>query len=433
MNHRRWATLALTALLIPVATACQASSTGSNQDPPPKPGNVAVLVVDDFATTDRPAPTANSLTGTCTVATNEVGTNGAGDGDLGGNTHGAVVYRVLQQQLDKLLGQVTPSTGPATDGTATEWKVPVGSNFFTVRLVAVNVPGYTTTSGVAAVNGVMSNLKGTYSRFVLNLSFVTIPCNSRELLSTTDQQDLFEWYKDLVSNGDTTLQKAVEDAVGKGPFDTEKFKKLDGPVITDKRLAELRKCLVAKTYKEMQEDLPKGDGKVFNAMKAGDTAWKDLTTGQLGKVEWASVVRVGAAGNGIICKPSPKKNADGTPARIRFPFPFAPALWAEFVVSVSAEKDNVAADYGNAGEVRFADDPPTDLAKNSRGSSYSAARVSGGQAKYLLLTGYLDCGGKPTLGYLDSLSGISFTPSSPWANTAKANWTCKDFVSVTGI
>src|SRR5215475_1748755 len=212
MKPRRWITIAIPAVILVALAGCS-SSSGSHPNTPPSPANVAILVVDDFLPKGRPVPASLPTTGNCTFATNEVSTNGAGDGDLGGNSHGAIVYRVLQQRLDRILGAAarTPTpTGPdpiAQDGTLTEWNVPVGSGSYTLSLIAVHLPGYVTDDAETAVGKALAAVKTKVTRFVLNLSFVTLPCDPTPLLSSTNQNDLLTWYTNVLNGpGDASAK-----------------------------------------------------------------------------------------------------------------------------------------------------------------------------------------------------------------------------------
>ena len=70
------------------------------------PGNVAVLVVDDFGSGRDPQTKTGTKDDTCTVGTTDVGSNGAGD-DLPPSmyAHGELVYRVLKDELTADLGK----------------------------------------------------------------------------------------------------------------------------------------------------------------------------------------------------------------------------------------------------------------------------------------------------------------------------------------
>src|SRR5437588_7960717 len=72
----------------------------------PTPGNVAVLVVDDFGLGKDPEAKPGSKNDNCTVGANDVGSNGAGD-DLPPSmyAHGELVYRVLRDELTADLGK----------------------------------------------------------------------------------------------------------------------------------------------------------------------------------------------------------------------------------------------------------------------------------------------------------------------------------------
>src|SRR5262249_45615615 len=64
------------------------------------------------------------------------------------------------------------------------------------------------------------------------------------------------------------------------------------------------------------------------------------------------------------------------------------------------------------------DGHPSDLGLLSRGSSYSAPRLSAVEAIYLSKTGILDCNGNhPTLGYVN---GMVTSPPLPWKDVPKS-------------
>src|SRR2546423_1735889 len=97
-----------------LAAAAPAAAAG------PAPGNVAVLVVDDFGLGADPQAKPGTKDTNCTFSTNDVGSNGAGD-DLPPSIppHGELVYQVLKDGLPAALGvapvasTTTPRPAPA--------------------------------------------------------------------------------------------------------------------------------------------------------------------------------------------------------------------------------------------------------------------------------------------------------------------------------
>jgi hypothetical protein len=409
------------------------------------PGDVAVLVVDDFKL-DTPAPPVPGMTGNCGVGANVVGSSGAGDDLVLDNiSHGELVYRTLRDSLAALVtaasgAQTGNTTAPATPLASgaprvvemtTDWTYPGGSGPHRIRLAAVNATGYTSQN---IINGIQAAItqqtRAGFHRFVLNLSFVIVPCDPMSLLTGSSPQDVLNDYLRLVGT-DAVLRQGLADALGIQSDQVNlatlqgNSSKLETAVLNDNRLGPLRGCLVGAVYKEI------GKAQVFSESKIAqqlmnDPAWQALQS-SVGQGH-GYLTAVGAAGNGVQCG----KN------RTSFPFPFAPALW-DGVVSVSSENPagGIMA-YSNSGEVKLDGTGPNDLMAGSRGTSFAAPRLSAEEAIYLLLTGKVQCGTeRPPLAYVDQAArnGAPTSGVLPWKDEGRPAWPgyCPDFRTVTGV
>ena len=119
MSRYKLMIVPLAALLGFTVSACTKTGTGAHPSPTtttvtpadPNPGNVAVLVVDDFKLV-KPEAAAPGMTGNCGVGANVVSSSGAGDDLVLDNiSHGELVYRTLRDSLDAL---VTADSGAKT-------------------------------------------------------------------------------------------------------------------------------------------------------------------------------------------------------------------------------------------------------------------------------------------------------------------------------
>jgi hypothetical protein len=461
MKHRRWITVLVAAVLAVTATACNKSAPTGPTTPPPSapsypdaptaPDNVAVLVIDDFTSTSqsngKPALTV-SPSGTCTLGTNEVGTHGAGEGDLNNNTHGAAVYGVLQERLDEIIGrnQRTPAATSTIDPPAgptsyTDWKVKGATGDAILRLIAVNTTGWTTQSAIDMTRATIKQLHDKFKRIVMNLSFVTIPCDPTEQFKgTNNESGLLAWYNTVIGKDRTVYDALVGHDVNgctqqKCQLTVESLRTIYPFVISDPKLIPLRDCLVSKVYEQINQELnvSKKSGPMVQALSIGDSGWNTVATEALVSTTDAIVVPVGAAGNGVDCEAVPDPNKPGQPLHMSPRFPFAPALW-DFVVSASATNAKVMpkkADYANSGEVVLNDGPPA-IAQRSYGTSYSAPRLSAVEAMYLVDPGKAKCNGyRPTLGYVDETVDVlpDLPDPGPWKNMPWPTWhdLCQSF------
>jgi hypothetical protein len=422
----------------PSATGTSTSPRGGTPPDPSavNPDNVAVLVVDDFGLGQQSDPTPWSKTDNCALATNEVGSGGAGDDPPPPPySHGEIVYRTLRQQLATPANHLTAGAVETTHAgshvveVASDWAYHRGGRSFTVRLQAVHTAGYKTADIINGLTDAVAKLSRAqvggvrYTRFVVNLSFVVIPCDVGAWLNHGDA-DLLASYQSLIV--DDSLRKAL---AAKGYLDlaTNTYQRaviapnglpVSQAVLTNPDLQGLRWATVSTFYNAIGDNL-RGD---LARQVSSDPSWQRFRAkpaGDSGAAE-VTVVPVGAAGNGVWYRPSPT----GPPVRKVLHFPFAPALW-ESVVSVSAANDGTLADYSNWGEVSQAGNGP-DIAPSVRGTSFAAPRVSGQESMYLLRGGPVACDhSTPPLKYVPDPG------TGGWANLNWPSWDgkCHNFMS----
>jgi len=416
----------------------------------PTPGSVAVLVVDDFGLGKDPQTKPGTKNDNCTVGTNDVGSNGAGD-DLPPSTyaHGELVYRVLRDELTADLGKspvastTTPRPAPAPPTeTTTEWSYPIKGTDYTVRLVAAHTDKYRTDDILNGIRDRITALRREgFERFVLNLSFVVIPCDVVGWLNDPDLDGLLKTYDAMIQNDSTSTLKAglqsYFDPAGDLDLGLVRSGNFTATVLQDTGLAPLRPYLVGAFYKTINVKSFSVRERPLSAIHA-DAAWTSFSDqliqpGTSGAA--LKIIPVGAAGNGVKYvdpRVDPAKAYD--PANLirkGLPFPFAPALW-DFVVSASADADPDVTAHLNSGEVKL-DGTGPGLIPGSFGTSFAAPRLSALEAKYLAETGSVVCGGTPPLGYVDLSAGpvLNLSINSPWKNRGKAAWPsiCSTFPS----
>jgi hypothetical protein len=437
-----------------LATACK---------PYPFPGpttqgeNVAVLVVDDFGLGPRTGdPAQLTADNDCPVATNDVGSGGAGDGPPPPPYHhGELVYSVLKEELSnpvhnlastgrtQFLPAVASSPSPAATGgptpaphsveTGTSWTRPGTSGI--VRLQAVNIDHYTTYDTIKEVLSAISNLENgndpdhaSFTRFVLNLSFVDIPCDVRRWLAHGDA-DLLSAYQALVTDPTLLASLAWQGYYDpkSGMFNQTKIAPNGGSVsaavFTNPNLSGLLSATAFAFYSVVASGQQKARDQV--SQDPAQNLLEDLPPGPEGTRP--IIIPVGAAGNGAWYRP-PLMYSHPLVRKV-VDFPFAPALWP-MVVSVSANKDGVAgtlAAYSNWGEVREDGTGPA-IAPGSHGTSFAAPRVSAEEAMYLFNGGLSPCGhSSPALKYADPDKG-------PWNNLDPSAWdgVCSGFTGIEG-
>ncbi|MDI1464103.1 hypothetical protein QEZ54_24250 [Catellatospora sp. KI3] len=452
MHKRRSRTAALAALLALGLTACTPSGTPADRTSPgPKPAerspaDVAVLVVDDFQLTGPATSPPGGPAENCAVGANVVGSGGAGDDlPLTAVTHGELVYRTLRDSLDASVSTAPvtttepapalPKGSPRTVETSAEWKLPEGGRDYRIRLVAVDAPGHTTADVVGGLQDMLGKLaEDGFHRFVLNLSFVVLPCDPLALLTGTDQRALLESYLELAA-ADPELLAGLSDALGI-PADgldlaalSRRTSDVDKAVLTEPRLGPLRGCLVDGVYRAVERGQKLGESPIGRRL-VEDAAWARFQNSVGQSKDAQAVVAVGAAGNGIRC---------GKERRASFRFPFAPALW-DGVVSVSAANPaGGIMPYSNSGEVRLDGEGPSALLPGSHGTSFAAPRLSAYEAVYLLRTGRIRCAptaDRPPLAYVTHADVLSAATTGvlPWKDEDRPAWPayCADFRTVSG-
>jgi hypothetical protein len=399
---------------------------------PTNPGNVAVLVVDDFGLGKSKAAAVGGASDNCAIGTNEVGSGGAGD-DLPPSqySHGELVYQVLKDELTGLLSasSAATATSPAVVPSpttlavqpvagrkvevSTDWTYAVGGQTTTVRLVAVHADAYRTADIIAGISSVVRSLHTggdggpRFDRFVLNLSFAVVPCDVQAWLDGAAPQALLDSYEYMV-NQDPAIGTALEDYLGGGVLSLQNVASpsVTAAVLTDDRLAKLRPFLVGAYY-DLIAQLGLNDRNKPLAPLVNDDAWEQFRTDNAD----LGIITVAAAGNGV------KAIVDGQLVRRQLLFPFAPGLW-DSVVSASVDAPEAIASRFNSGEVKLLAKGPA-LVQGSFGSSFAAPRLSAREALYLLRTGQTQCRtNKPPLNYVDA--AVSATPV--WANLGASDW-----------
>jgi hypothetical protein len=415
----------------------------------PTPGNVAVLVVDDFGLGRNPQAKPGTRNDNCAVGTNDVGSNGAGD-DLpaSGYGHGELVYRVLRDELTADLGSApvaattvpNPGGGPPIEAT-TDWSYPIKGKPYAVRLVAVHTDAYRTDDILDGIRDRIAALREQrFNRIVLNLSFVVMPCDVVAWLANPDLDSLVATYDVMIQQDSTGALKAgLAGYVTGGALDPGKVRAggFTETVLRDDTLAPLRPYLAGAFYKEVDVVQFSGEKRPLSTVYQ-DPAWQSFRT-QLVQPGAAGaplkVIPVGAAGNGV--KYVDPRIEDPVQAhdpanliRVGLPFPFAPALW-DFVVSAGADADPQVTARLNSGEVKLDGTGPA-LVPGSFGTSFAAPRLSALEARYLAQTGNVVCGGLPPLGYVTTVgSPGNIAVNSPWKNRGEADWPgiCGSFLS----
>ncbi|OLE23791.1 MAG: hypothetical protein AUG44_21185 [Actinobacteria bacterium 13_1_20CM_3_71_11] len=407
----------------------------------PTPGNVAVLVVDDFGLGKDPKTEPGTKDDNCAVGANDVGSNGAGD-DLPPSlyAHGELVYRVLRDGLTADLGTppVAATTTPRPDPgppieTTTDWTYPIDGAKYAVRLVAAHTDKYRTDDILDGLRDRIAALQRQgFERFVLNLSFVVVPCDVVGWLTDPALDDLLKTYDAMIQNDSTaTLKAALQgylDPAGHLDPGLVRGGGFTTTVLRDTDLAPLRPYLGGAFYKTISVKYFVPRERPLSTVY-GDAGWKSfrdklIQPGTAGAP--LKIIPVGAAGNGVKYvdpRVDPAKAHD--PANLirkGLPFPFAPALW-DFVVSASADADPQVTARLNSGEIKLDASGPG-LVPGSFGTSFAAPRLSALEAKFLAETGSVVCGGTPPLGYVD-LSGspvLNLSVASPWKNQGRPTW-----------
>src|SRR5215475_2702578 len=437
------------AVVLVVFMTIALAGCGSRPTPAPAaaPGTVAIIVLDNFQ--PHPAPVFNvfsskadahqslssesNCAGTETESANVVGATGGGSGLPDGVSHGEAVYKELQHSLSdpSLHKDSTPDPGAiaaysdaglsATFGATTyldSWTYTTAGESYRLLLGAVDTNLDTTDDIVTDLTALMQALSHHgYNRFVLNLSFVVIPCDVAGWLTDAgmDPDQLQAEYEAMIKSdpgfgdlpnllahlaGDETMPEIVQDPVladVTAAFEVQLTYQVFSDLSLSAVLSDKKHNFLSRLYDDQKKfvNLSSGNGRI--------------------------VTMVGAAGNGAVWRGS-----DGSTHRVQLEFPFAPALWP-MVVSVSADdavnpnatpsstgptpsvtpipivtpdptlsclRNRTArglAAYSNCGEV-MADGYNT-VYPGGIGTSFAAPRISALEGIYLLATGRGNCDG----------------------------------------
>jgi len=441
------------ALLLAIGVAVTGCGKTDKTPPnaPPTQGDVAVLVVDDFGLgktdygDETKFPDEN-----CIVGSTDVGSNGADDGLPSKYPHGELVYKVLRDQLSALTPTLTSTATtprPAAQAglppleTKAEWKYRFqGTNKdYRIRLVAAHASGYRTQDVLDEIGVRLNALKSerqAFHRFVINLSFVVIPCNVIKWLDDSEVDGLLVTYNEMLAK-DERLRKGLADYTDDGKLTRDAARRpgFTVRVLQKDDLASMRIYLVSAFYRKVSLTVfGAGENKDLKLMAQiyADSHWlrfrdkwikPGATTGTASPTSDTTdkVIPVGAAGNGIKLGDPPNQT------RKALRFPFAPGLW-EFVVSASAFSEWKEYDVLNSGEVKLDGHGPS-VEPLSFGTSFAAPKLSALEAIYLLKTGRVVCDGhSPPLGYVDlKNTPVDVTTNSPWQNKTSWEGICNDF------
>ncbi len=374
--------------------------------PPPASeiDNVAILVIDNFqalpATPPNVAPSANCPYSPEDV--NVVGDQGAGDDLPDGESHGKAVFTLLEQQLNAVAG-LTATAPRAKSEYGLDGHPGIGElkawTHEGKEVLLVGVDHDRTTTGdiadrVLSLADAMQASKVKFTRFVLNLSFVIAPCNVAAWLKDIGMLNIDEIianYRALIDAhpGLRRFQAALDELV-RDPRRDERILLADpGDELETLR----RRAAVSLFY----EQILKQNETQVRLRTFGDPLKRTFDDSLNTKER--RVIPVGAAGNGVLVKDdlSPRIR------RVRFAFPFAPAIWNPVVSASASDKaQSPRAAYSNSGEVLMDGNWVTGPAR-LQGTSFAAPRLALRQAVYLFTGGAVPCDGKiPPLGYTDS-------------------------------
>ena len=424
MRALRWVLTSAVVTAVVGAVGCD----GSSAVPVVYVDNAAVIVIDNFQGVPA-APAKFASTANCPYApedVNVVGDQGAGDDLPEGVSHGSVVYSLLERQLDTTPGLRRAPTRPRADygiGAtgivgATAWDYH-GTD---VILVAMDHDHSTTGEIAGRLRSLTEAMQAStvgFKRFVLNMSFVIAPCNVPQWLDSIGRfsvEETLEAYQALIDGqpGLSRFQAALDSLVGDTAGRRDRILRgnpADGLAVIRRRVA------ISEFYGEMAKQNPNP----VRARIAEDPIREVLA--KYMNVNGRRVIPVGAAGNGVLLL------LDDAPLRrIRFEFPFAPALWNTVVSASASAKDlGPLAGYSNSGEVML---DGNEVYGNLRlqGTSFATPRLSARQAAYLLTGGLPTCNGHlPTLGYANSDASGGTSWNNTLLGTAITAY-CPDFV-----
>lgn len=424
MRALRWVLTSAVVTAVVGAVGCD----GSLAVPVVYVDNVAVIVIDNFQGVPT-APAKFASAANCPYApedVNVVGDQGAGDDLPDGVAHGSVVYSLLERQLDTTPGLRRAPTRPradyGVDATGIEAVTAWDYHGTDVVLVAMD-HDHSTTGEIAgrlrSLTETMQHSTVGFKRFVLNMSFVIAPCNVPQWLDSIGRfsvEETLEAYQRLIDGqpGLRRFQTALDDLVGDTAGRRDRILRgdpSDGLAVIRRRVA------ISEFYGEMAKQNP---GPVRS--RVAEDPLREVLAKYM-NADGRRVIPVGAAGNGVLLALD-----DLALRRIRFDFPFAPALWNTVVsASASAKDQGPRAAYSNSGEVML-DGNAVYGTLRPQGTSFATPRLSASQAAYLLTGGMPNCNGHlPTLGYANSDASGGTAWNNLQLGAAIAAY-CPDFV-----
>jgi hypothetical protein len=405
------------------ALGCNASASAAEDV-----DNVAVIVIDNFQVVPA-VPVEFGQSANCPYQpedVNVIGDQGAGDDLPPGVAHGKVVYSLLARQLTNTAGMVPMIPRPKAEYgvdqpgimDVTAW------SYHDSEVVLVGMDHDRSTTGDIAwrLRSLAESLqlsKVGFDRIVLNMSFVIAPCNVPQWLDGMGRFDVdatLDAYQKLIDGqpGLAMFQAALDDLVADVPGRRDRILRADP---TDGLAVIRRRVAVSEFYGEIVKQNPTAvrdridnDPLRYVLLEQMNTAGR-------------RVIPVGAAGNGVLLAASRAEPL----RRIRFTFPFAPAIWNSVVSASASGTKGLMTTYSNYGEVLL-DGRELVGSTQVQGTSFAAPRLSARQAAYLLTGGVADCNGNlPTLGYANS-DAVTTSWNNLNINTA-ITVHCPDFIA----
>ncbi len=389
MINRRGAGISVVAVTMALLVGCTTTTT---QQPIPDPvQDVAVLVLDQFTSAEKPEDQA----GNCvfTAPGDKVGSGGGGGPSVA--LHGEVVFGVLRSAMDatarlvkdpyKLRDEI------ALDANVKDIVFESASWSYEGHVIfalGVDTSNFTTSAiieNLAAAKQFMQD-RHDITRFVINMSFYIAPCDPDKWLRQYMTEE--EQFADYLKMTDKPEFQRLHDALDMAKSVANL--RLYSPEVADLLSFQLFYSQLAALNPKAEPPPTRQDLDVANA------AWRVIDGDPLkSHLEQNGMIPVGAAGTSMSI------DADGTGNGAWRPlsFPMAPGVW-NAVVSVSASRGSNApkADYSNSGEVMMDDSNEY----KAEGTSFAAPKLSALEALYLFNGGEISCDGhRPPLGYND--------------------------------
>ena len=317
---------------------------------------------------------------------------------LEGIPHGEIVYDEIYKLIDQNFTFDRDETPPLSWMKRMKfWKTP---DEHEIALIAVDTDHYATDAVRDRTEQAINQIGSTYGiqRFVINMSFVVLPCNPS---AGKDAHALYQEYLQLIDKTPelNSLQASLDKLADRT---TGKFLVSDQEV-TDTLLYDpsFGRVRLRSVYGSSAEDFK--SSRFYNQITNDPLGTWTKEVSQKEQL----IVSVAAAGN------------EG------LPFAFAPGIW-DSVVSVSASGDAGLAPFSNWGEVMLEGTTNYNGA-DVYGTSYAAPILSFAEATYLYKGGDIKCTGigVPPLGYA-AING-------PWDNLQVPDASsrfCTDFATL---